>query len=71
MGNGRTLRIIARDTSAKNLYVQSLTWNGTPITRSWMRHADLAAGGTLEFRMVATPNLAFGASKEDLPPSFA
>ncbi|AAM42166.1 GH92 family glycosyl hydrolase [Xanthomonas campestris] len=71
VGNGRTLRIIARDTSAKNLYVQSLTWNGTPITRSWMRHADLAAGGTLEFRMGATPNLAFGASKEDLPPSFA
>lgn len=70
VGNGRTLRIVANNSSAQNVYVQSLTWNGKPINRSWMRHADLAAGGTLEFSMGAKPNKAFGANKEDLPPSF-
>jgi predicted alpha-1,2-mannosidase len=71
VGNGRTLRVIARRNSDRNVYVQSLQWNGVPTTRSWLRHADLAAGGTLEFVMGPTPNVAFGADSDDLPPSFA
>ncbi|KAF1722825.1 GH92 family glycosyl hydrolase [Pseudoxanthomonas wuyuanensis] len=70
VGGGRVLRIVARRTSAKNVYVQRVRWNGQPYTRSWIRHADLAAGGTLEFEMGPKPNLAFGAAEEDLPPSF-
>lgn len=68
VGNGRVLRIVARRNSARNMFVQRVRWNGEPYTRSWIRHADLAAGGTLEFEMGPKPNPAFGAAQEDLPP---
>lgn len=71
VGNGRTLRIVAHGNSAANVYIQSARWNGKPYTRSWLRHADLAAGGTLELEMGPKPNTAFGAGKDDLPPSFS
>jgi predicted alpha-1,2-mannosidase len=71
VGGGRTLHVVARNNSARNVYVQALRWNGKAVTRAWLRHADLAGGGTLEFDMGAEPNTAFGASQEDLPPSFA
>jgi len=71
VGGGRVLRIVARRNSAKNIYVQRVRWNGKPYTRSWIRHADLAAGGTLEFEMGPEPNQDFGSRTEDLPPSFA
>ena len=70
VGNGRTLRIVAHGNSPANVYIQSARWNGKPYTRSWLRHADLAAGGTLELEMGPKPNTAFGAGKDDLPPSF-
>ncbi|MCW0435085.1 GH92 family glycosyl hydrolase [Xanthomonas sacchari] len=71
VGNGRTLRIVAHGNSATNVYIQSARWSGKPYTRSWLRHADLAAGGTLELEMGPKPNTAFGAGKDDLPPSFS
>ncbi len=70
VGRGRKLRILARHTSASNVYVQALRWNGSPMTRAWLRHAELAGGGTLEFEMGAQPNLDFGTHPQDLPPSF-
>ncbi|AXI84465.1 alpha-mannosidase [Xylella taiwanensis] len=70
VGQGRQLRLFARNNSAQNVYVQSLRWNGTPITRTWLHHSELAQGGTLEFEMGPRPNLAFGTGQQDLPPSF-
>ena len=51
-------------------YIKSVTWNGTPWTKSWISHAELAAGGVLEFHMSETPNMQFGAKLEDRPPAF-
>jgi len=51
-------------------YIQSVQWNGKPWTRSWISHAELAAGGTLEFQMGSTPNWHFGAAFADRPPAF-
>jgi putative alpha-1,2-mannosidase len=52
-------------------YIQAVTWNGTPYTKSWFRHADIAQGGTFVFRMGERPNEQFGADKASRPPSFA
>ncbi len=68
VGNGNTLHIVARRNSSRNLFIQRVRWNGEPHTRSWVRHADLAAGGTLEFEMGPTPNPRFGSAREDWPP---
>lgn len=70
VGGGRTLEIKAPQTSAANVYVQSVTWNGQRWPRSWIAHADLAKGGRLIFEMGSRPNLAFGAGPADRPPSF-
>ncbi|SFS19113.1 alpha-1,2-mannosidase, putative [Dyella sp. OK004] len=51
-------------------YIQSVSWNGQPWSKSWISHAELAKGGTLSFQMSSTPNKAFGAAPADRPPSF-
>ncbi|MBE2990425.1 GH92 family glycosyl hydrolase [Sphingomonas sp. CFBP 13603] len=70
VGNGRRLVIDAPGNRADTPYVVAVHWNGKPWTKSWISHADLAAGGTLRFTMSATPNHAFGAKLADRPPSF-
>ena len=41
--------------SAANVYVQAVRLNGQPLAKPELRHADLAAGGTLEFDMGPEP----------------
>ncbi len=57
---GKTFTMIAANNSATNKYIQSATWNGKPLTRSWFTQKELAAGGTLRFVMGPKPNLAWG-----------
>ncbi len=68
LGNGRKLVVIARNNSARNVYVQSLTLNGKPWKKAWLRHQDIADGATLEFVMGATPSR-WGSGADALPPS--
>ncbi|WP_199097627.1 GH92 family glycosyl hydrolase [Dyella sp. ASV21] len=70
LAGGRTLEIRTVGNGPGQAYIQSVQWNGRPWTRSWISHAELAAGGTLEFRMGSTPNKAFGADPADRPPAF-
>ena len=70
LGDGRQLAVLAHGNAPDHPYIQSVRWNGQPWSRSWISHAELAAGGTLEFSMGATPNEAFGAALADRPPSF-
>ena len=70
VGGGRKLIVEVRGSGKGRPYIQSVTWNGKPWTRSWIAHADLAKGGTLVFEMGDAPNKQFGAALEDRPPSF-
>lgn len=70
MGGGRTLTVEAKGNGPDAPYIQSVTWNGRPWTRSWIDHATLSKGGTLSFAMGAKPNPAFGRDPKDRPPSF-
>jgi len=67
--NGRTLRIICRDNSEDNKYIQSIRLNGRPLDRVWIRHADIVNGASLELQMANTPNIKLGAEPSALPPS--
>jgi predicted alpha-1,2-mannosidase len=71
VGDGARLTIDAPGNAPDRPYVQSVTWNGAPWSRSWIAHRDIVRGGHLVFRMGATPNRAFGAAPADRPPSFA
>ena len=66
--NGKDFVITARGASKRNKYVEKIVLNGKPLDRVWIRHADLAEGGTLELTMGDTPNTELGARPETFPP---
>ncbi|RPD45570.1 GH92 family glycosyl hydrolase [Paracnuella aquatica] len=69
--NGKKLELIAPATSAKNMYIQSLQWNGKAHGKNWVGHSELLKGGTLNFAMGSTPNKARGTKESDAPYSFS
>ncbi len=54
--NGKTFTVHTDGLSDRNVYIGSVTLNGRPLTRSFIRHAEIMAGGMLAFTMQATPN---------------
>ncbi|SNT07142.1 GH92 family glycosyl hydrolase [Sphingopyxis indica] len=71
MGNGKTLRIVAKNNSAANVYIQSATLNGRPWTRPWFSHDDIKDGATFVFTMGPRPNKSWGAAPDAAPPSMS
>jgi putative alpha-1,2-mannosidase len=67
---GKTFTMVAENNSDDAPYIQSVTWNGKPYAKSFIRHTDIAAGGELRFVMGSAPNKAFGRAMADRPPSF-
>ncbi len=66
---GKTFTLIADNNSAKNIYIQSATLNGKPLTRSYFTQSELAGGGTLHLTMGAAPNKTWGLAPASRPPS--
>ncbi len=71
VGGGRTLTIQADGVSDTNIHVQGATLNGSPLDRCWIRHEEIAPGGTLTFRMGPEPNLAWATGGDAAPPSMS
>jgi predicted alpha-1,2-mannosidase len=69
--SGKTFTIEARNVSDKNIYVQSATLDGKPLTKPWFYHADLVDGGSLVLEMGPEPNKQWGSKPEDAPPSMS
>ena len=65
--NGNTLTIRAPKVSDKNRYVKKVILNGKDYTKLYITHADLLAGGTLEFDMASKPNKSRGLTPADKP----
>lgn len=63
--------IRAIHSSLANRYIQSVTLNGKPYTKTWIRYGDIAKGGELDFVMGASPNPKWGADPSDFPPSLS
>jgi predicted alpha-1,2-mannosidase len=68
--NGKTITITAPAASLDTFYVQSLKVNGQPSTKPWLPESFVGAGGTIDYTLATTPNLAWGSKPEDAPPSF-
>jgi putative alpha-1,2-mannosidase len=71
LGNGKVFEIVARNNSARNIYIQSATLNGKPWNKPWFSQADIANGGTLVFTMGPEPNKTWGADPRQAPPSMS
>lgn len=70
LGKGKQLEIVAHRSSPSDQYIQSVTFNGKPYTRSWFNHREIVDGAKIEFTLGSQPNLEFGTKAEDIPPSF-
>lgn len=66
---GKNFTIIAENNSTENVYIQAARLNGRELTRSWLRHAEIAAGGDLVFRMGKQPDKEWASLPQDRPPS--
>ena len=67
--NRKEFKIIAKNNSAENKYIQKAIFKGKELNKTWFTHAELISGGTLEFEMGSKPNKEWGSNKESLPPS--
>jgi predicted alpha-1,2-mannosidase len=54
--SGGTFTVEGTGVSDTNIYVQSVTLNGAPLTTPFLHHADLKAGGKLSFVMGPNPS---------------
>lgn len=59
--------ITAQNQSKKNIYIQKIILNGKPYTKSFIKHSDIMAGGSMTIFMGNTPSKTFGVSKADRP----
>ncbi|WP_430383153.1 GH92 family glycosyl hydrolase [Streptomyces sp. P10-4] len=66
--NGRDLVVRAPRNSAKNVYVQDVTFNGRPWKSTSLPHRLLSRGGVLDFAMGSEPS-AWGTGKRAAPVS--
>jgi len=58
--NGKRFTIRTEGLGTTKPYVGSVALNGKPLSRSFLRHDDIMAGGELVFRMQAAPNKEWG-----------
>lgn len=70
LGNGKTLRIVAKnlDHEGLNRYIQSATLNGVELKTSWFRHKQIQDGAVLVFTMGSAPS---DWGRTDPPPSMS
>lgn len=60
-------KIMAENNSPENIYIQSATLNGAELTRSYITHQELMAGGELIFIMGNQPNKELWSDKRSYP----
>ena len=65
--NGKSLTVKAPKVSDKNRYVKKVLLNGKEYSKLYLTHADLLAGGVIEFDMASKPNKARGQKPADKP----
>jgi predicted alpha-1,2-mannosidase len=66
---GRTFTVIAKNNSADNIYIQTATLNGQPLTKPWLTYGQITSGGALSLVMGPKPNLEWGSAQADRPPA--
>ncbi|QDK34047.1 GH92 family glycosyl hydrolase [Sphingomonas sp. IC081] len=69
--DGKRFTVVAEGLSDANRYVGSVMLNGTPLERTFIRDAEIRAGGELRFTMQASPNRAWGTARSARPYSMS
>ena len=69
LSNGKKFKIIAKNVSAKNIFVQSAKLNGKILEKCFITHNDILNGSTLILEMKSTPNKKLWQNENSCPPS--
>ncbi|WP_443945360.1 GH92 family glycosyl hydrolase [Pedobacter sp. AW1-32] len=65
----KTFSIKVKGNSAENKYIQNVTLNGKPYSKSYILHKTIVAGGKMEIVMGNTPSATWGVHPADRPVS--
>jgi len=65
---GSEFKIVAKGTSADNIYVRGATLNGQPLDRAWLTMKEFLRGGELILAMSSRPE---GWAVQNRPPSYS
>jgi predicted alpha-1,2-mannosidase len=60
LSNGHAFTVSASPLDGAHPWVGAVTLNGKPLDRTYLRHAEILAGGELHFAMQAEPDRAWG-----------
>ncbi|WP_295698452.1 GH92 family glycosyl hydrolase [Lapillicoccus sp.] len=71
LANGKSITITAPNAAPNAPYVQSLTRNATPQTKTFLTGSQFLKGTNLVFDLGTTPNTSWGTAATDAPPSDA
>ncbi|MES2390992.1 MAG: GH92 family glycosyl hydrolase [Acidobacteriota bacterium] len=69
VADGQRLVIEAHRKSPSDRYIQSVALNGAALDKLWIKHEDIANGGTLRFEIGPEPNFHLASSPASAPPS--
>lgn len=67
--NGKRFTVRAEGMSDATPYVARVTLNGKPLTRAYLKHEEIVAGGELVFTMSASPNKTWATKVAERPTS--
>ena len=67
LSGNKQFTITVKNNSKKNKYIQRVTLNNQPYNKTYIDHADLLRGGSLEFVMGPTPNKQWGTDPAGWP----
>lgn len=67
--NGNIFTIKSENFNSRNIYIQSATLNGKPLTTSFLKHQRIMMGGELVFEMGPEPNETWGVGEGNYPVS--
>jgi len=71
LASGNNFTMEAQNLSETNIYIQSATLNGEPLTRSYITHEEILNGSILIFKMGDQPNKALWSNPEAAPYSMS
>ncbi len=69
LANGNILTITSNNPH-KNMYIEKVFFNGKEITANYILYNQLMEGGTLDFVLTSSPNIARGMDEDNYPYSF-
>lgn len=69
--SGKTLTISAPNASDSNRYVQSMTVNGQPWSKTYLPASILTSGGTVVENLGGSPNTSWATGADAAPPSYS